>query len=550
MNYDVIIVGGGSAGCVAAGRLAGEFGARVLLLEAGGGDRNPLLRIPAGLAKLMVPGSRYYTEYASAPQRQLGGRIVPILQSKVLGGGSALNAMTYTRGTKLDYDRWNAALDGAGWAWSDLLPYFMRQEANQRLGAPFHGTEGPLKVSDPHHPIAEISRAFLLALQARGVPFSADFNAGMTAGAGVLQSTTYRGERWSAARAFLEPLHGRDNLTVSLGSRATQIVFEGRKAVGVEYGPTGGGQLKTAYAAEIVLAAGCFASAQLLMLSGIGPAKDLRHHDVPVRVDLPGVGQGLQDHNDVRVPFEVNGNIGYSGQDRGLAMLRNGLQYALFRSGPATSTGTEVTAFINPVEPAGEPSIQYYCLGKLSRALEREASCGVTLVANLVAPRSRGTMTLRSADPRELPVIDPNWLSEEADLKHLVGGVEFMFDVVGTAPLRGRIKRPLKLRPGASRAEIESYAREVTGTNWHPVGSCRMGRTDDPATVVDPQLRVQGVEGVRVFDGSIMPTIIGANTNAPIMVIADRGVDFMMGAEPPRGSLVSTASPQQEEGLH
>lgn len=545
MVYDFVIVGGGSAGCVAAGRLARETGAKVLLLESGGTDRSMLVDIPAGLVKLMRPKSRFYTEYPSVPQPQLNGRSPSILQANVLGGGSSVNAMTYTRGSKSDYDRWDAELGGAGWSWNDMLPYFIRQESNQRLGAPSHGTQGSLKVSDPHHPISRASRSFLLAMQECGIPFTTDFNSGVTTGAGVLQSTTFHGQRWSSARAFLPAESTLPNLEIKLNAKALRVSIENSRAVGVEY-LDADGSTRLVKAGQVILTAGCFASAQLLMLSGVGSSEALKAHGIRCVADLPGVGQGIQDHNDVRIGFNTEENYGYSNQDRGLSMIWNGLQYLAARSGPATSTGSEVTAFIDPSNFSADPTIQFYCLGKLAGHTGR-APNGFTLVANLIAPKSRGSMTLRSANPLDLPLLDLRWLTAPEDLDNLVAGAELLFRIASVSPMRELIRSCIPFPKKPTREELVQYIRSVTGTNWHPVSSCRMGRADDPNAVVDTQLRVIGIDNLRVFDGSVMPRIIGANTNAPIMAIADRGVDFLL-ASPPSSSAADT--PVRAEQLH
>jgi choline dehydrogenase-like flavoprotein len=533
MEFDYIVVGGGSAGCVTAGRLVRDFDARVLLLEAGSSDSDRLIHIPAGFSRLLTRPSPHLVSYSSPPQVSLGNRSVTVEQANVLGGGSSVNAMTYTRGAKTDYDGWDASLGGAsGWSWNDLLPHFIKQEANQRLGQPFHGIDGPLKVSDLHHPPTEISRSFLLTLQQMGLPFSHDINAGDPAGATYIQSTTFRGSRWSAARAFLTPIRQKPKLSIKFRSPALRLVFDGNRATGVEFAPDGSRRVERAIAREeIILAAGSYISAKLLMLSGIGPAATLQSHGISVRSNLSGVGRNMQDHNDARLSVRTTANYGYSGEDRGLPMLRNGLQYYLLKSGPATSTGSEVTAFLNPIDKNARPTIQLYCMGLLYPQAGQKGPLapGVTLIANLVGPKSRGSMSLRSADPKAPPIINPNWLSHPDDMKALVGGVKFLLDVVGTKPFAGKVAEVLTPGPSLrSDSQLEEFCRNVTSTNWHPVGSCRMGRDNDPDAVLDTKLRVRGVTGVRVFDGSMMPTIISANTNAPIMAIADRGVDLMM----------------------
>jgi choline dehydrogenase len=531
MKYDYIVVGGGSAGCVTAARLVADFGANVLLLESGSRDWHPLIHMPSGFVKMLLDPDRFMVGHESLPQSALGGRTVNVLQANVLGGGSSVNAMTYTRGTRGDYDRWDKAIGDLGWGWADILPHFIRQEGNQRLGTPLHGVHGPLKVSDAHHPPTDISRAFLLTLQAMGLPFTPDVNSGDERGATYIQSTTFRGRRCSSAKAFIEPLAHNKRLSVKFNSPALRIVIEGGRAIGVEYADVGRGRTLAPARCEIILTAGAFISPKLLMLSGIGPAPELRKHGIRVLVDLPGVGQNMQDHNDASLVVETKGNHGYSGEDRGLRMLRNGLQYLLFNSGPVTSTGSEVTAFLNPQSLGSDPTIQFYCLPKILPMLGGSVPPpGATLIANLIAPKSRGSIRLRSADPRDRPIVDPGWLTRQEDVSTLIAGVRFLLELTRTSPFAEKVARVAAPDPEChTNEQLERYIRQVTGTNWHPVGSCRMGTDEDPTSVLDPELRVRGVKGLRVFDGSMMPGIISANTNAPIMAIADRGVSLMMG---------------------
>jgi len=543
-TFDYIVVGAGSAGCVAASRLVGEFGAEVLVLEGGFPDSHPLIHMPAGFVKMVFNPGRYLVNYVSEPQPALSGRRVGVLQANVIGGGSSVNAMTYTRGTRADFDKWDAAIGGMGWGWDDILPHFIRQEGNQRLGAPLHGVDGPLKVSDAHHPPTRISRAFLLTLQEMGIPFTPDVNGGDERGATFIQSTTYLGRRCSAAQAFIAPLEDNSRLKIKFRSPVLRILFEGDRAVGVEFVDQGGTVTKAFARHEVILTAGAFISPKLLMLSGIGPAADLARFGLDVKVDLPGVGQNMQDHNDASIAVQTTANFGFSGEDSGRRMLVNGLQYQLFRSGPVASTGSEVTAFLNPLSPGGDPTIQLYCVGTLypHPGKKGRQPPGATLIANLVAPKSRGSMRLRSADPADPPVIDPGWLTRVEDVQELVGGVKFLLELVNTRPFSDKVARVLSPDSSMSDEGIANYVRRVTGTNWHPVGSCRMGLETDPMAVVDPELRVHGVDGLRIFDGSIMPNIISANTNAPIMAIADRGVSLMMGTVSLREKLTINAT--------
>jgi choline dehydrogenase len=534
LKFDYIVVGAGSSGCVTAARLVRDFGAKVLLLEAGRSDDSPLIHMPAGFSRLLGRPSGHLVSYTSSPQASLGSRTVTIEQANVLGGGSSVNAMTYTRGTRADYDGWNESLGGdGGWGWDDLLPHFLRQEGNQRLGLPLHGTEGPLRVSDPHHPTTEASRAFLLTLQAMGLGYAHDINAGDERGATYIQSTTYRGRRCSAATAFITPLRADPRLTIVFRSRALRILFESKRAIGVEYAVAGEKATTKAFVTgEVILTAGALVSPKLLMLSGIGPAAMLRKHGIDVLADLPGVGRNLQDHNDARMPIRTKGNFGYSGEDRGLKGLINGLQYLLFRSGPVCSTGSEVTAFYNPLDPGSNPTIQFYCMGVIYPPAGHRGPppVGVTLIANLIAPKSRGRVGLRSADPADPPLIEPNWLSEPEDVASLLGGVKFLLELAKTAPFSKLVSEIIAPAPAEQISDetLAGFCRAVTSTNWHPAGTCRMGSDADPDAVLDSRLSVRGVRGLRVFDCSMMPRIISANTNAPIMAIADRGVELMM----------------------
>jgi choline dehydrogenase-like flavoprotein len=531
--YDYIVVGGGSAGCVTAWRLVKDHGARVLLLEGGWPHSDPLVRMPAGFVRMLFRPSRYITTYVSEPQPALGGRSVNIAQANVLGGGSSVNAMTYTRGTRQDYDEWDASMGGgAGWSWDDILPHFIALESNQRLGAPNHGVSGPLRVSDAHHPVTDLSRRYLLTLQSLGIPYTCDLNAGDEFGATFIQSTTFRGERWSAARAFIEPIVKDPRLTIKYRCKATRLRLEQGRAIGVDYLDEGAGRSESAFAsAEVILTAGALATPKLLMLSGIGPADELKAHNIPVAQDAWGVGKNLQDHNDVYMAVHTDRNYGYSGEDRGLRMILNGLQYLLYRSGPVSSTGSEVTAFFNPEEPGGAPKVQLYCLGTLYPQPGDKGAPppGATLSANLIAPRSRGSVSLRSSNPEDPLRVDPNWLSDPADTKALVAGLRFLRKVTETAPFSSMVTKVTLPEPSlTSDDQLADYVRKVTMTNWHPVGTCRMGPDNDRSAVLDAQLRVRGVGNLRVFDASMMPNILSANTNAPVMAIADRATAMMM----------------------
>jgi choline dehydrogenase len=532
-RYDYIVVGGGSAGCVTAARLVQDFAARVLLLEAGPADRHRLIDMPAGFVKLLFRPSPFVSVYKSEPQPSLDGRAVNIMQGHVLGGGSSVNAMTYTRGVPADYACWNDALSGAGgWDWTSLLPYFKKHEANQRLNDASHGIDGPLKVSDAHHPICEASRAFLHTLQGMGVRYVPDVNGGEQEGVSLVQSTTFNGRRCSAARAFIDPVKANPRLTLRCGAQATRVLFEGWHAVGVEYASAGRTGSERAYVNnEVILTAGAYASPKLLMLSGIGPAADLSRLGIEVRVDLPGVGQNMQDHNSVSLVAQSDVVCGYFGEDRGVRMLINGLQYVCFGSGPVASTASEVMAFIKTEPTLAQPNLQLYCAPVMvpTPLFVPPMTHGFTLLANLVTPHSRGSMRLRSSDPADTPIIEPNYLGDPRDLAAAVAGLRYLRSIVAAAPMKRLAKQIVGPDPAMeSDEELATYCKAVTETNFHPVGSCRLGLDSDSSAVLTPALAVRGVNGLRVFDASMMPSIISANTNAPVMAVADRAVDLMI----------------------
>ena len=532
-DYDYIVAGGGSSGCVTASRLVRDFGARVLLIEAGPERSSPILAMPAGYMKFLASDA-YLTMHKSVPQPQLDGRAPIIPQGRVLGGGSAVNAMVYMRGQAADYDRWDRGIgQGSGWSYRDLLPHFKRQEDNDHLAGDFHGVGGPLKVSHLGHHCA-MSRAFVKTVQGLGYPHNPDFNGAQQRGVGFMQHTidgaTRR--RCSARDAFIAPLMGDPRLTVLTGASVTGVIVENGRAQGVRY--VQAGQEKTAHAAaEVILTSGSYITPKLLMLSGLGPADHLKQHGIAVKVDLAGVGQNLQDHHEVPVIAAANGPYGYFGQDRGLKMLRNGLQYLLFKSGPVTTTGVEACAFIDPEESGEEGTVQLYCVPTVY--LDRDISGiapreGVTLTPGVMRPKARGSVRLRSADPAAPPLVDCNFFGHPDDLKLQVAGLRFARRIMAASPMREMLTGELFPGPDkVSDAELASHCKRMVKTTYHPVGTCRMGADEDAGAVLDTRLRVRGVEKLRVFDLSMMPSITSGNTNAPAMAIADRAVSLMMG---------------------
>jgi choline dehydrogenase len=530
-RFDTIIVGGGSAGCVVASRLVAEHDARVLLIEAGPRKVSRILAMPAGYMKFLARDT-YLTMHKVVPQPQLEGRAPIVPQAKVLGGGSAVNAMVYVRGQAEDYDSWDESLGGAGWSYEDLLPHFIRQEGNDHLGKPYHGVSGPLKVSHLGQHSA-MSRAFVQALQEKGVPYNPDFNGARQAGVGFMQHTIdwEARRRCSAVDAFLRPVLSDPKLTIVADTVATRIRIENGRATGVEVkGPSGA---ETFHAdSEVILAAGTYMTPKLLMLSGIGPAGALSRHGIAIQADLPGVGQNLQDHHEVPIVAGTTGAFGYFGQDRGFAMMGHGLQYMLFKSGAVTTTGVEACAFIDP-DGSARPTLQLYCVPTVY--LDRDVSGvepthGVTLNPCLLRPRARGSVRLASADPLAAPKVDPRFFGDPEDLRLTVAGLRYAREVLATSPVRGMIDREIFPGPDVMSDEaLEAHCRRTVKTNYHPVGTCRMGRETDRDAVVTPDLKVRGIEGLRIVDASIMPTITSGNTNAPVLAIADKAVDIMMG---------------------
>ena len=527
-SYDVIVVGGGSSGCVAATRLVRDHGARVLLIERGQRRQPPILQMPAGYMKYLARED-YLEMHRSAPQPQLGGRAPIVPQARLLGGGSAVNAMVYMRGQAADYDGWDAFLGGAsGWSYRDMLPHFRGMERNARLNDEFHGINGTLSVSDPGQ-INELTEAYMLAVQGLGVRYNPDFNGAHQAGVGPMQHTIGRHRRCHAVAAFLSQVERDPKLTLATDAVATRIVIEGGRAVGVTYAVEG--RTVTARADTVLVAGGTYNTAKLLMLSGIGPAAHLREHGIAVAADLPGVGANLQDHHEVPVIAAVRGRAGYFGEDRGWRMVRNGLQYALTRTGPVTTTGVEACAFMDP-DGGERPTIQLYFVPTVY--LDRDvrdvaATYGVTLTPCLLRPKARGSVRLRSAHPRDKPVVNCNFFGDPDDLRLTLAAMRFARRVFATRPLAERIDRELLPGPGRDTdEELAAHARRMVKTNYHPVGTARMGPDGDPMAVLDTRLRVRGIEGLRVIDCSVMPAIVSGNTNAAALAIGDRAVSLMM----------------------
>lgn len=534
-EFDHIVVGGGSAGCVAAARLAADSGGTVLLLEAGHSNRHPLLDMPPGIFK-MINGSKFMRYHRTTPQAHLGGRVHDIPQANVLGGGSSVNAQVYMRGRPNDYDTWDEILrgnnDGMSWRWKDVLPHFIRMEGNNRLANDLHGIGGPLQVSDPGH-IDDLSRWFVQSVQALGEPFNPDFNGPTQRGVGFYQFTNRKGKRSSAAYAFISPLLKNPKLTVRLGAEVDRIIVEDGSAVGVMYrDKTGVHQVRAN--AEIILAAGALITPKLLMLSGIGPADHLTEHGIAVNADLAGVGQNLIDHPEVPITGYANGRYGYYKQGNGWRMIRNGVQFKVFGSGPVTSAGVEAGAFVNPENPEAPPTIQAFCIPIVY--LDRDAQTeikdgyGVTITTVVVKPKSRGNVRLASANASDMPVVSPNLLKDPDDMATMVAGLRFFLRAMATDPLAGRLTKVAVPNPNdTSDAALIAHCKRFVKTNYHPAGTAKMGADGDKMAVLDARMRVRGIDGLRVCDMSAVPNINAGNTNAPAMMLGDRCADLVMG---------------------
>lgn len=532
-EFDYIIVGGGSAGCILAARLVQEGNARVLLLEAGRDEYNPVLKMPAGYMKFLA-SDKYLTLHQTEPQPQLNGRGVIVPQAKVLGGGSTVNAMVYMRGHHQDYADWNAALGhrGTDWSWGALLPHFTAIEDNDHLGAPYHGVGGPMKVSHLGH-FSPLSRAYVKAMQGLGIPYTSDFNTGNPFGVGFMQHTIngQTRQRCSVVDAFINPLRRDKRLTIETEARVDEILFEGDCAVGVQYRKEGHTQRARAKR-EVILAAGAYQTPKLLMLSGIGPQEQLKLHGIALRHHLPGVGQNLQDHYEVPVVASTRGAFGYYGQDRGWPMVKAGLQYLLFKTGPVTTTGVETCAFFDPLDFGATPTIQMFCVPTvyLDRdVMGADPGDGVTVNSLLLRPKATGQVSLRNSNSDSLPIVDTRIFGHPDDLARTLAGFRFARNVIAAAPLEGMVKQ--EIFPGAeiiSDAEIEAHCKRMVKTGYHPVGTCRMGHDDDPLAVLTDDLRVRGVKRLRVVDASVMPNIISGNTNAVVMAVAHRAGDLLL----------------------
>jgi choline dehydrogenase-like flavoprotein len=526
-TFDYIIVGGGSGGCVVAGRLTEDPAVTVCVLEAGGRGDGAVVNVPAG-AVAMLPTRINNWAFDTVPQKGLAGRIGYQPRGKSLGGSSAINAMVYIRGHRIDYDSW-AARGNQGWAYDDVLPYFRLSEHNERFDDEWHGRDGPLWVSDLHTGNPFHAR-YREAARQTGLPLTDDFNGAQQEGIGLYQVTQKHGERWSAARAYLLPHLGRrDNLTVETHAQVLRILFEGTRAVGVEVRQQG--EIRTLRARrEVVLAAGALQTPQLLMLSGVGPAHELDRTGIRLRLDLPGVGRNLQDHPDFIFGYRSRSpdTMGVSARG-GWRMLRELTRFRHERRGMLTSNFAEGGGFLKTRAGLDAPDIQLHFVVALvdDHARRFHLGHGLSCHVCLLRPRSRGSVTLNSADPLDAPRIDPAFFDDPRDLDDMVAGFKLTRKLMQAPALAQWTTRDVFTGHVSTDDEIRDVLRQRTDTVYHPVGTCRMGH--DALAVVDPQLRVRGLEGLRIVDASVMPTLIGGNTNAPTIMIAEKAVDLIRG---------------------
>jgi choline dehydrogenase-like flavoprotein len=525
-TFDVIIIGGGAAGCVVAGKLASNTSDRVLLLEAGMDDFDPLIHLPAGYSRILQHDLHVWP-YETVPQNQLDGKVRRFRSGKVIGGGSSINAMCYVRGQPRDYEQWQEAVGSSGaWSYSDMLPHFRAQEGNDTFHNEYHGTSGSLKVSMPQG-INELNQGCMKAFQEFGLPYNPDYNGRSQLGVSPVQATLSHSRRCSSADAFLKPAVHSERVEVRVQCVVERILFEDGAAVGVQY--LHGGKKTTVFANDIILSAGAVHSPKLLMLSGVGPKMHLEEMGIAVIHDAPEVGKNLQDHPVVPVKAYCKTDIGYQNAAQGIGAIKAGLRYVLTKDGPASGNGVETVSYFDPDNLEGEPTIQCYHVPIVSEdgLSPTGTKAGITFELVVLRPKSRGSVRLRDADPNSMPIIDPNYMDDPADMAAAIKSVRAMRKVMEMPSLRDLLEP--ELEPGldvVTDTQIAEWIGKVVTTMWHPVGTCRMG--NDAESVVDPELRVRGVTGLRVIDASIMPNIVSGNTNAPTMALADRGVELFL----------------------
>jgi choline dehydrogenase len=522
---DYIIVGGGSTGCTLAGRLTEDADTHVTLFEQGPADRNPWIHLPVTYYKVCKGPllSRY--SYERSPE-QAPAESPTMIQARVLGGGSSVNAMLYVRGVPDDYDGW-AASGADGWAYADVLPYFKRAEGNNRFHGQAHNSQGPLGVSDARY-IHPLTRVWLQACQQAGLPYNSDFNSGDQSGVGLYQVTTRDGRRSSAAVAYIRPAMGRPNFDLRTNCQVRRILFEGQRAVGVEFVERGKRHRLMAER-EVILSAGAIATPHLLMLSGVGPADHLRAHGIPVVCDLPGVGQNYQDHMEMSLVYSLSGPYSYDKYKKPWWAAKAGLEYLLFKNGPVTSNVAEAGGFWWSSNGTTNPDIQLFFLA--GAGVEEGVDTvpggnGCTISVSQTRPKSRGFVELAGDDENQPPRIVPNYLTHRDDIRCLADGARLVQDIMKQSVLSRYVDQGhIPAKPLSTTAAFDAFVRSQAHPGLHPCGTCRMGR--DSMAVVDPQLSVHGVEGLRIADASVMPDVISGNLNSVVIMIGEKAADLL-----------------------
>lgn len=524
-HFDYIIIGAGSAGCVLANRLSANSKNQVLLLEAGSRDTNPWIHIPVGYFKTMHNPATDWC-YETEPDPGIAGRKLQWPRGKVLGGSSSLNGLLYVRGQAADYDRWRQ-LGNSGWAFEDVLPYFKKSEDQERGACQYHGVGGPLKVSDLRlrRPIADY---FIAGARDIGIPLNNDYNGATQEGVGYFQQTAHQGKRWSTARGFLHPVKNRHNLCVKTRAHTTRIIFEGQRAVGVEY-ERGDKRFRAAAKAEVILSAGAIGSPQILQCSGIGPQDWLNSLGIPIVHHLAGVGQNLQDHLQIRLVYKTKERTLNNEVNNGFLKSMMALQYLLFRTGPLTLSASQVAIFTRSEASVERPDIQFHMqpLSADKPGKNPHRFSAFTASVCQLRPESRGHIRIQSPNPFHYPAIYPNYLSTELDRRTAVNGIKTARRIAAAPSLAPHIVD--EFAPGTryqSDDELLDAAKHYSQTIYHPVGTCKMGQ--DNMAVVDTRLRVHGIDKLRVVDASIMPEIVSGNTNAPTIMIAEKASDMIL----------------------
>ena len=532
-EFDYVVVGGGSAGCVVAGRLSENPPLTVCLLEAGGPDGSIFIRAPLGFAATAPLGIHSWG-YNTTPQAGLNGRCGFQPRGKVMGGSSSVNAMVYTRGNAGDYDRW-ASLGNRGWSYQDVLPYFKKSENNECFGeTAYRAVGGPLNVSFLTSP-SPLNEVFIQACAEQGIPFNEDYNGAQQFGVSRGQVTQKNGERWSASRAYIDPVRSRSNLTVLPHSQACKILLHDKRAVGLEFVHNGQSQQVRARR-EVIISAGAYGSPQLLLLSGIGPAGHLKSMGIELLHELPGVGQNLQDHLTTTLIYrtsKVDEAMGFSLQGA-VNMVKAIFEWRAKRTGWITSSVSETQGFISTENKPEHPNIQLALCTAIvdDHTRKQHWGHGYSLHVTLMRPKSRGSVTLQSKNPLDKPLIDPAFLDHPDDLKTLVQGTQMGLDVMQSAALKPYRGPMIHEAQRNNVAQLEAFLRQNSDTEYHPVGTCKMGAASDTMAVVDAHLLVHGLQGLRVVDASIMPDLVTGNTNAPTIMIAEKAADMIAKSAP------------------